>query len=78
MSRPSVIVTIALAALTALVPATARADSGPAAPRLSDVTSVGVHNTFEKHRYPFLSDALDAGAGLIELDVWTNAAGPDW
>ncbi|EGD22536.1 phosphatidylinositol-specific phospholipase C domain-containing protein [Prescottella equi] len=78
MSRPSVIVTIVLAALTALVPATARADSGPAAPRLSDVTSVGVHNTFEKHRYPFLSDALDAGAGLIELDVWTNAAGPDW
>ncbi|WP_206612292.1 phosphatidylinositol-specific phospholipase C domain-containing protein [Prescottella agglutinans] len=72
------IATTALAVLTVLVPATAQADSGPGAPRYSDVTSVGVHNTFEKQRYPFLTDALDAGAGLIELDVWTNAAGPDW
>ncbi|WP_433610826.1 phosphatidylinositol-specific phospholipase C domain-containing protein [Prescottella agglutinans] len=80
MSRSSLagIVTTALAALTVLVPATARAGSGPVAPRWSDVTSVGVHNTFEKQRYPFLTDALDAGAGLIELDVWTNAAGPEW
>lgn len=78
MPRPSAIVTIVLATLTVLVPATARADSDRAAPRFSDVTSVGVHNTFEKHRYPFLADALDAGAGLIELDVWTNAVGPDW
>ncbi|GAB2657223.1 phosphatidylinositol-specific phospholipase C domain-containing protein [Prescottella soli] len=80
MSRTSLagIVTTALAVFIVLVPATARADSGPVAPRYSDVTSVGVHNTYEKHRYPYLTDALDAGAGLIELDVWTNAAGPDW
>lgn len=78
MSRTSVIATIALAVSALSVPATAHADSGSTAPGLSDVTSVGVHNTFEKHRYPFLADALDAGAGLIELDVWTNAAGPDW
>ncbi|QKT10551.1 phosphatidylinositol-specific phospholipase C domain-containing protein [Rhodococcus sp. W8901] len=57
----------------------AQADSGQAShPRYSDVTSVGVHNTFEKHRYAFLADALDAGTGMIELDVWTNAVGPDW
>lgn len=67
-----------LVALAAVVPATAQADSGGAPPRFDDRTSVGVHNTFEKHRYPFLADALDAGAGLIELDVWTNAVGPDW
>ncbi|WP_420879982.1 phosphatidylinositol-specific phospholipase C domain-containing protein [Rhodococcus sp. (in: high G+C Gram-positive bacteria)] len=78
MSRTSVIAAIAFAVSALSGPASAHADSGGTAPGLSDVTSVGVHNTFEKHRYPFLADALDAGAGLIELDVWTNAAGPDW
>jgi len=81
MSRTSLpaIVTTVLAAVVVLLPATARADSGASARSpLSDLTSVGVHNTYEKQRYPYLADALDAGAGLIELDVWTNALGPDW
>ncbi|PTR30476.1 calcium-dependent phosphoinositide phospholipase C [Rhodococcus sp. OK519] len=67
------------AALVSLIPAVAQADSGSdTSPRYSDATSVGVHNAFEKHRYPYLADALDAGVGLVEIDVWTNAVGPDW
>ncbi|MFH8590893.1 phosphatidylinositol-specific phospholipase C domain-containing protein [Streptomyces rimosus] len=41
-------------------------------------TSVGVHNAYEKDKYPYLADALDSGASLIELDVWTNALGKSW
>ena len=60
--------------------ASASADSGPdvGGLRYDQTTSVGVHNTYEKATYPFLVDALEAGAGLIELDVWTNAGGTGW
>ncbi|MEU6116826.1 phosphatidylinositol-specific phospholipase C domain-containing protein [Streptomyces sp. NPDC047117] len=41
-------------------------------------TSVGVHNAYEKDKYPYFADALDSGAGLLELDVWTNGLGKSW
>jgi hypothetical protein len=44
----------------------------------SAATSVGVHNAYEKSVYPYLADALDSGAGMLELDVWTNAFGSGW
>lgn len=70
---------VALLAMSVTSVPAAQADSGRGGgPRFSDVTSVGVHNTYEKQRYAFLADALDAGVGMIEIDVWTNAAGPDW
>lgn len=59
----------------------ARADTVGAlseTPRFDDVTRVGVHNAYETVRYPHVVDALDAGAGLIEIDVWTNRAGFGW
>ncbi|MFG3498836.1 phosphatidylinositol-specific phospholipase C domain-containing protein [Streptomyces sp. NPDC047928] len=44
----------------------------------SDSTWVGVHNAYEKAKYPYFADALDSGAGMLEIDVWTNAFGRSW
>ncbi|KUH40306.1 MULTISPECIES: phosphatidylinositol-specific phospholipase C domain-containing protein [Streptomyces] len=41
-------------------------------------TSVGVHNAYEKGKFRYFADALDSGAGMLELDVWTNAFGRSW
>lgn len=59
---------------------------GPAAPAgaegggLSYIgsTGVGVHNAYEKAKYPYFADALDSGAAMLELDVWTNFFGSSW
>ncbi|MFE6774854.1 phosphatidylinositol-specific phospholipase C domain-containing protein [Streptomyces sp. NPDC057702] len=71
---------VTLAALAALVVAGSTADAGQrtTAPAYSATTSVGVHNAYEKSVFPHLADALDSGAALLELDVWTNAFGPGW
>ncbi|WP_189930020.1 phosphatidylinositol-specific phospholipase C domain-containing protein [Streptomyces sulfonofaciens] len=44
----------------------------------SATTAVGVHNSYDKAKYPYFADALDSGAGLLELDVWTNQFGSSW
>lgn len=44
----------------------------------SSATWVGVHNAYEKAKYPYFADALDSGAGMLELDVWTNVFGRSW
>jgi hypothetical protein len=62
--------TIALLSVTGLM------DTG--SPRLSEATTVGVHNTYDKGAYTYLADALDAGAGLIELDAWFNIFTHKW
>ena len=41
-------------------------------PSFPDQTRVGIHNTYDKAKYPYLVDALTSGAGLIELDVWQD------
>ncbi|RDG38463.1 phosphatidylinositol-specific phospholipase C domain-containing protein [Streptomyces corynorhini] len=41
-------------------------------------TAVGVHNSYEKATFPYFADALDSGAGMLEIDVWTNAFGASW
>ncbi|MFF1835529.1 phosphatidylinositol-specific phospholipase C domain-containing protein [Streptomyces sp. NPDC058231] len=72
-------VTAATAGLLAvgLASGTARsADTGDSA--YSTTTGVGVHNAYEKATYPYFADALDSGAALLELDVWTNAFGSSW
>lgn len=48
------------------------------APSYGATTGVGVHNAYEKGTYPYFADALDSGAAMLELDVWTNAFGPSW
>src|SRR5438105_13656197 len=45
---------------------------------LARATSVGVHNTYDKSTFTYLANALDAGATLIELDVWVNVLNGKW
>ncbi|GHE68086.1 lipoprotein [Streptomyces longispororuber] len=47
-------------------------------PSYAATTGVGLHNAYEKAKYPYLADALDSGAAMLELDVWTNAFGRGW
>ncbi|MFJ9342971.1 phosphatidylinositol-specific phospholipase C domain-containing protein [Streptomyces sp. NPDC101733] len=77
----------AVAALTALTLAltlgTAPAGAtGPAAGAAdlpyAGSTGVGVHNAYEKAKFPYFADALDSGAAMLELDVWTNFFGSSW
>lgn len=65
---------VAAAVLTVTAPAGARADTTG----YHTSTAVGVHNAYQKSSYPYFADALDSGAGLLELDVWTNAFGRSW
>ncbi|MEU1039447.1 phosphatidylinositol-specific phospholipase C domain-containing protein [Streptomyces sp. NPDC005551] len=62
----------AVLALAASPPSTA------ADPAYSATTWVGVHNAYEKAKFPYFADALDSGAGMLELDVWTNVFGSSW
>src|SRR5882757_6792072 len=41
-------------------------------------TVVGVHNTYQPTTFPFFADALDAGAGLVEVDIWADAVTKQW
>ncbi|MER6997653.1 phosphatidylinositol-specific phospholipase C domain-containing protein [Streptomyces sp. NPDC000410] len=66
---------IALAPVEAPAAEPAGAAAGPA---YSSTTWVGVHNAYEKAKYPYFADALDSGAGMLELDVWTNVFGRSW
>ncbi|WP_367436761.1 phosphatidylinositol-specific phospholipase C domain-containing protein [Streptomyces celluloflavus] len=69
--------TVAVAA-AAMMAVTAPASAEPAGPAYDAATSVGVHNAYEKGKYPYFADALDSGAALVELDVWTNGLGSSW
>ncbi|MDQ1007269.1 hypothetical protein QFZ82_001754 [Streptomyces sp. V4I23] len=76
------VVTGAVAAgLIAAAPAPAEAAAPAADPGqlpYSAATWVGVHNAYEKAKYPYFADALDSGAGMLEIDAWTNAFGRSW
>ncbi|UQX03692.1 phosphatidylinositol-specific phospholipase C domain-containing protein [Streptomyces sp. RerS4] len=67
----------ALAAL-GLVLTTATAPASAADLPYAGSTGVGVHNAYEKTKFPYLADALDSGAAMLELDVWTNFFGSSW
>lgn len=87
-TRTRLITGAAATAAALTVAATATATGGPAAAPAaqaepgalpySQTTSVGVHNAYEKDTFPYFADALDSGAGMLELDVWTNFFGGDW
>ncbi|NBM17441.1 phosphatidylinositol-specific phospholipase C domain-containing protein [Streptomyces sp. GC420] len=72
-SAPALLALSAVAALAA--PSAAAAQE---APSYGSTTSVGVHNAYEKSKYTYFADALDSGAALLELDVWTNNIGKGW
>ncbi|MFD9366798.1 phosphatidylinositol-specific phospholipase C domain-containing protein [Streptomyces sp. NPDC060020] len=68
------------AAVSALLAVVALASPAGAAEDLpyAGSTGVGVHNAYDKAKYPYFADALDSGAALLELDVWTNFFGSSW
>ncbi|MFE7211881.1 phosphatidylinositol-specific phospholipase C domain-containing protein [Streptomyces sp. NPDC057611] len=63
----------AVALLTA-VPGTARA----AEPTFSGTTAIGTHNAYEKAKYTYFAQALDSGASLLEIDVYTDPLTRRW
>ncbi|KIZ17291.1 phosphatidylinositol-specific phospholipase C domain-containing protein [Streptomyces natalensis] len=65
------------AAAAAVFAVTGPAGAEPAT-TYDTTTSVGVHNAYEKEKYPYFADALDSGASLVELDVWANGLGRSW
>jgi hypothetical protein len=67
---------LALLGALALAAPAASADTGSAP--LSQTTVVGVHNTYNQAGLPYLANALDAGAGMIELDTWVDVFGTHW
>ncbi|MEV0370815.1 phosphatidylinositol-specific phospholipase C domain-containing protein [Streptomyces sp. NPDC050636] len=69
--------TVAVAA-AAVIAVTGPAGAEPAATTYDTSTSVGVHNAYEKDKYPYFADALDSGTALVELDVWANGLGSSW
>ncbi|MDQ1644899.1 MAG: hypothetical protein QOJ50_1083 [Cryptosporangiaceae bacterium] len=63
--------------LVAAAPGAAHA-TGPEDLPLSHTTAVGVHNAYEKAKFPYLADALDSGSSLLELDVWSMPTVKAW
>ncbi|MFD7287694.1 phosphatidylinositol-specific phospholipase C domain-containing protein [Streptomyces sp. NPDC059863] len=71
--------TVAAVAVAVLAfTATSAGAADPGALPYPSTTGVGVHNAYEKATFPYFADALDSGAGMLELDVWTNLFGASW
>jgi hypothetical protein len=59
------------------------AAAGPAAAadgsaKVSQTTTVGIHNTYDPATFGYLAQALDLHPGLIELDVWPDIITREW
>lgn len=67
----------ALAATALTVTALGGAAAG-ASPKLSEATTVGVHNAYQKGTYKYFANALDSGASLLEIDIWTDSLSKRW
>ncbi|MEY9964164.1 hypothetical protein ABIA33_002206 [Streptacidiphilus sp. MAP12-16] len=80
LTRSYRVLVVALAAVVCVLPlstATASADTGGLS--LAAGTSVGIHNTYDDtSQFPFLANALDTGASLIELDTWVDPFTHEW
>ncbi len=72
---PGVLLTLLAVTLAGLLP-TRPATADPAG--LSHLAVTGVHNAYEQGRYPYFVDALESGAHLVELDVWTDGLSRRW
>jgi hypothetical protein len=72
----AVLAAAACALPLATTPASADDTSGLS---LAAGTSVGIHNTYaDTTQFPYLADALDTGASLIELDTWVDPFTDEW
>jgi hypothetical protein len=72
------LVAAALAAVVLAVPGAPARAATPADVRVSQTTTVGLHNTYEPATFPYLAQALDEHPGLIELDVWDDVVTREW
>jgi hypothetical protein len=72
MKRWAATVLVATATLLAspLAPAASAADAS-----IAGITGVGVHNAYDQATFPWLVDALNSGASMLEIDVWQNFLG---
>lgn len=55
-------------------PPQAGADTGG----LAQSTVAGIHNAYNKADFPYLAQALDAGASMVELDAWDDFFTREW
>ncbi|MET0235448.1 MAG: phosphatidylinositol-specific phospholipase C domain-containing protein [Kibdelosporangium sp.] len=65
--------TLTLAAATLLTAGALPAQAADAS--IAGITGVGVHNAYEQGTYPWLVDALESGASMLEIDLWQNFLG---
>ncbi|MFE1753076.1 phosphatidylinositol-specific phospholipase C domain-containing protein [Streptomyces anandii] len=63
------------AAMLLGIPGNARAAG---APKFSQTTAIGTHNAYDKAKYTYFAQALDSGASLLELDVYTDPLSRRW
>ena len=68
----------ALAALAVTFAATGSALAAGPDSRVSQTTTVGIHNTYDPTTFTYLAQALDERPGLIELDVWPDIITREW
>jgi len=68
----------ALAALAVTFAATGPALAAGPDSRVSQTTTVGIHNTYDPATFGYLAQALDQRPGLIELDVWPDIITREW
>jgi len=76
-SMRKTLVAAAFAAFLAVSATPAWAAPGPDS-RISQTTTVGLHNTYDPAAFAFLAQALDEHPGLIELDVWDDVFTREW
>jgi hypothetical protein len=79
-ARPYRAVSVLLAAAACAIPlAAGPASAATGGLSLASATSVGLHNTYDDTtQFPFLANALDTGASLIELDTWVDPFTHEW
>lgn len=68
---------VAAAALL-LTTVIARPPAGAATDGLAQYTVAGIHNTYNRADFPYLAQALDAGASMVELDAWDEFFTQEW
>jgi hypothetical protein len=69
---------LAILAATAVTAAATPALAAGSSTRVSQTTTVGIHNTYDPATFTYLAQALDEHPGLIELDVWPDIITREW
>jgi hypothetical protein len=76
--RKSLISGAVLAVLAATFAGVGPASAADSGSKVSQTTTVGIHNTYDPATFGYLAQALDLHPGLIELDVWPDIITREW